>query len=182
MGNLETPPGYRGGRVSAAGPRCEGRDRSVEAFVGLAGALIGGVLVLLADVVRRRSANRGEQVSRLAEVSVAYAAVIGRLFAQARDAFERSERPAHQRPERAEASVRFFMTPGMEELYPHARGLMNAYLTYAALDPAAAKDRDNAMDVFFDIQRAFEEKVRKILRRGTITTATTFDVIRGLRG
>ena len=160
----------------------ERENRLVEAFVGLAGALIGGLLVLLADVVRRRSVDRREQVSRLAEVSVAYATLVGRLFAQARDAFDRNDRPALQRPERAEASVRFFMTPGMEELYPEARALMNAHLAYAASDPAAANDLDDAVDTFFGAQRAFEAKVRQVLRRGTITTMTTVDVIRGLRG
>jgi len=152
----------------------------MSAVAGLAGAVIGGVLVLLVDIVRRRAEDRRTKVSRLAEVSIGYATVAGRLFARARDAFEKGDRPSSERPERYEASVRFFMTPGMEEVYPAAMALMNAYATYAAMDPAV-DDMDAAVEAFFDAQRHFESGVRQIAQRGTISASTAITVIRGVR-
>ena len=142
----------------------------MDALLGLGGAIIGGFLVLLGDAARRRAQRRHDGVLRLSEASVAYAVVIGRLFARARDAYDRGQTPADERPERYEASLRFFMTPGSEELYPTAMRVVQAYLTYARLNPSVDDVRAMA-DRYFEVQREFEAQMRAIVRRGTISKA-----------
>jgi hypothetical protein len=137
------------------------------ALLGLGGAIVGGILVLLGDATRRRAQRRQEEVMRLSEASVAYAVVIGRLFAQVRDAFDSAEKPTDDRPDRYEASLRFFMTPGSEELYPTAMRIVGAYLDFARLDPSV-DDQQAAADRYFEVQREFEAKIRDIVRRGSI--------------
>ncbi len=101
----------------------------------------------------------------LAEACVAYSVVIGRLFAQARDAFDRGEQPTDGRADRYEASLRFFMTPGSEELYERAMAMVQAYLTYVRSDPSK-DDTAAAVDHYFVVQREFEAGIRSIVRRG----------------
>jgi hypothetical protein len=143
----------------------------MDALLGLGGAIVGGLLVLLGDAARRRAQRRDENVLKLSEASVAYAVVIGRLFARARDSFERGETPTVERPERYEASLRFFMTPGSEELYPTAMKVVAAYLAYARTDPSA-DDARAAANRYFVEQREFEAQMRAIVRRGAIGKAT----------
>jgi hypothetical protein len=54
----------------------------MEAVLGISGAIVGGLLVLLGAAARRRAQRHQDQVLRLAEASVAYAVVIGRLVLQ----------------------------------------------------------------------------------------------------
>jgi hypothetical protein len=137
------------------------------ALLGLAGAVVGGFLVLLGDATRRRAQRRQDEVRRLAEAATGYAVIIGRLVADVRESLERGEAPVKRRADRYEASLRFFMTPGAEELYPEAMAIVNAYLAYAAVDPSQ-KERILETDNYFEAQKAFELKTRSIFRRGTI--------------
>jgi hypothetical protein len=139
----------------------------MQALLGIAGALVGGLLVLLGDATRRRAQRRNDDVLRLAEAATAYAVVVGRLVAEARANLERGEAPVHQRAERYEASVRFFMTPGSEELYPAAMRVMKAYTTYALLRPPDT-GRGAEIENYFITQRDFESLVRAVVRRGHI--------------
>jgi hypothetical protein len=142
----------------------------MDALLGLGGAIVGGLLVLLGDAARRRAQRHHEDVLRLSEASVAYAVVIGRLFARVRDSFDRGQTPAEERPERYEASLRFFMTPGSEELYPTAMKVVEAYRAYTRLNPSV-DDVRTAADRYFVVQREFEAQIRAIVRRGTIGKA-----------
>ena len=106
--HLSLAHSWRGRSTGRQRCRAKPCDRYLmDALLGLGGAIIGGFLVLLGDAARRRAQRRHDGVLRLSEASVAYAVVIGRLFARARDAYDRGQTPADERPERYEASLRF---------------------------------------------------------------------------
>lgn len=153
------------------------RDHAlVDALIGFVGVIVGGLLILLGDMARRRAAQRRGDLERLSEAAVQYALVFGRLFGRARDARERGEPPKDERPDRYEASLRFFMTPGAEELYPAAMGIARAYLDYLRLD-STAENLVAGRERYKVAQRAFEARVRDILRRGRIGDAVAMERI-----
>ena len=138
--------------------------------------IVGGLLVLFGDLARRRAAQHHNELARLSEAAVQYSLVFGRLFGRARDARERGEPPKDERPDRYEASVRFFMTPGAEELYPAALEIARAYLDYLRLEPTA-ENLTAGRERYKLAQRAFEARVRAVLRRGRIGDAVAMNRI-----
>jgi hypothetical protein len=145
-------------------------DRSMEAISGLLGAVIGGILVVLGDVVRRRADARHVDVERLTEAATAFVAQYGRLVGQLRDAHERAL-PAGDvfavRPDRYEVTARFFMTPGSQELRPSAVDLIRAYQHLVRL-PSEKPGTDEGFVRYLEAEKAFAANVRAIVRRGSV--------------
>jgi hypothetical protein len=93
-----------------------------------------------------------------------------RLAGQLSDARVRegaNTREAAVRPERYEAIVRFFLTPGCEELREPATRMIRAY---RAMVESIADDRlwQQHFDDFYVTQRTYEATVRSVVRRGYI--------------
>jgi hypothetical protein len=146
-------------------------DRGVQTIAGLVGAIIGGILVLLGDIVRRRAETRRAEVGRLAEAAANLAAVYGRVVGELRDAHERGLRTANAfavRPQRYEMGARFFMTPGAEELRPSAVRLIMAYQGLAR-EPSEMPRSDESYQQYLEAEKAFAADVRTIVRRGRIS-------------
>lgn len=101
----------------------------VEALTALFGAVAGGLLVLIGEILRRRSERRGRAVDRLLAASADFAMVINRTSGEIIDARLRQlPRPGSAlRAERHEATTKFFMTPAPPELHDAGRRLAYAY-------------------------------------------------------
>ncbi|MGN9911606.1 hypothetical protein ACTMTJ_29005 [Phytohabitans sp. LJ34] len=142
----------------------------MEAISGLLGAVIGGILVVLGEVVRRRADSRHVDVERLTEAATVFVAQYGRLVGQLRDAHERAL-PAGDtfavRPDRYEVTSRFFMTPGSQELRPTATQVIKAYQHLAKL-PSEKPATDEGFSRYIDAEKAFAAQVRSIVRRGYV--------------
>jgi outer membrane murein-binding lipoprotein Lpp len=146
----------------------------VEAVIGLIGAVIGGVLVLLGDLTRRRRDELREYTNRLNASATELAVQFGRLVAQIRDAQLRNDdvnKLRHLRPDRYEATVRFFMTPGADTLRESATAMIRAY---QALVEERHEDSnfEGGFRTYFAAEQQFEAQVRKLtdLRRGRRNT------------
>ncbi|MDX3404606.1 hypothetical protein ACN6LC_006217 [Streptomyces violaceoruber] len=139
-------------------------------ITALLSALLGGVLVMAGDYVRRRVERRQDAVNNLVEASAHLSSVYNRLCGELIDAAERAvpagDVPAMD-PVRYEASTRFFMTPGSEEIGAEAARLIRAYermrSTYGRSGSWEAAREDHYSSV-----RAFEGAVRRVRRRGHI--------------
>ncbi|MET7420623.1 hypothetical protein [Dactylosporangium sp. NPDC005555] len=142
----------------------------MEAVFGVIGAFIGGTLVLLADVLRRRAERRQAAVDRIAEAATELAVRYGRFVGQLRDAHERGL-PAGDafavRPDRYEANARFFMTPGSVELRPAAIELIQAYQELARV-PSRRSPADGAYVRYLNAEIKLASAVNTIVVRGTI--------------
>lgn len=102
----------------------------MDALGALAGAIIGGLLVLIADFVRRRAQWRQEQLVRLVEAGMQLASTYCRLCGELRDARDRGIPAGDLRNSdtgRFEASSRFFMTPGSHLIKNEAVELIATY-------------------------------------------------------
>ena len=149
----------------------------VEAFAGLLGAVIGGMLVLVGDFGRRRADTRQSQVQRLANAAVEFSVPIAHLVADIRDARDRHEPTARipSRGRRYEASIRLYVTPGSDELRGFAEPILEAYWKLAKL-PDDDPNIDQVTDEYFKAQIAFERKVRSIIQRGRIIPEKALEV------
>jgi hypothetical protein len=102
----------------------------MDALIGLMGALVGGVLVVIGDMIRHRLEWRRENVRRLFDASVGLAALYNRMCGEIVDAKRRHLAPSDlppEYPEREEAVARFFLTPGSEKLTKPAAALISTY-------------------------------------------------------
>jgi hypothetical protein len=101
----------------------------MQAVTALLGAVVGGLLVLIGDVFRRRAERRDRAVQRIIDASASYAMVINKTCGEMIDAkLNQQQRPASAlRAERHETTTRFFMTPAPHELHDAGRHLSCAY-------------------------------------------------------
>jgi hypothetical protein len=157
-------------RRARAGREPLGDWRHIEAFAGLIGAVIGGVLVLVGDFGRRRAEARQSQVQRLTDAATEFSIQIAQLVGDLRDAHEKGLHAGNipSRRGRYEAMIRLHITPGCEELRDVDNGIRDAYWKVVAelhKDDAAFRD---AVSAYFDAQIEFERKVQSIIRRGRI--------------
>ncbi|MFI8817949.1 MULTISPECIES: hypothetical protein [unclassified Streptomyces] len=142
----------------------------MQSLVALFGALLGGFLVLLGDLVRRKFERRKEEVGRLVEASAQLASTYNRLCGQFIDAAEAgvavSDLPVAD-PLRYEAATRFFMTPGSEQLGAQAARLIGAY---TELRRVYGQDStwSAARDEHGTAVREFEAAVRLVMHRNHI--------------
>ncbi len=143
----------------------------MQALIGLAGALVGGLLVLVGDQIRYRIEWRRESARRLLDASIGLATQYNRMCGEIIDAKKRSASPDDlppPHPEREEAVTRFYLTPGSEKLASEASKLIVVYHTLY----------DRYSDPKFGLQDAhrlrreaiyrFEAAVRDVVRKGRI--------------
>ncbi|MEH0827545.1 MULTISPECIES: hypothetical protein [unclassified Micromonospora] len=144
-----------------------GNHDSMEALAGLFGAVVGGFLVLVGDVVRRRVEERRQGVRDLADAAIGLAVQYGRHVGQLKDG-QRGLLTASDplSADRYEASTRFFMTPGCEELREQALGLIREYQRLSAR--AAELLTYDDFGQYLGKERAFEAAVQVVVRRGRI--------------
>ncbi|MFE9203209.1 hypothetical protein [Micromonospora sp. NPDC007230] len=138
----------------------------MEALAGLLGAVVGGILVLIGDIVRRRAEERRQRVRDLADAALSLAVQYGRHVGQLKD--RQRGVPTASDPlsaDRYEASTRFFMTPGSEELRKQALGLIREY---RRLSSQAVELTQEDFGQYMGKERAFEAAVQVVVRRGHI--------------
>ncbi|MFD7772504.1 hypothetical protein [Streptomyces sp. NPDC059787] len=142
----------------------------MQSVLALLGAVLGGTLVLLGDLIRRRVERRKEEVNRLVEVSARLSSIYNRMCGEIIDAFIAGVAVsdlATADPLRYEITTQFFMTPGSEQLRSQASRLTDAY--YGLRD---SYGQDSAWFAARDEHglavREFEAAVRAILHRNHI--------------
>jgi hypothetical protein len=99
----------------------------MDALIGLLGALVGGLLVVIGDMIRHRMEWRRENARRLFDASVGLATLYNRLCGELVDAMKQKAPLPDVHPERDEAVARFFITPGSEGLQKPAAALIGVY-------------------------------------------------------
>ncbi|MFF3932814.1 hypothetical protein [Streptomyces hirsutus] len=139
-------------------------------LTALLSALLGGVLVMTGDYVRRRVERRQNDVNTLVEVSAHLSSTYNRLCGELIDAAERAvpvvDLPVTD-PLRYEASTRFFMTPGCEQVGAEAARLIRAYEQLRSAY-GRAESWEAAREAHYSSVRSFEAAVRAVRRRGRI--------------
>lgn len=142
----------------------------MEALTALAGALIGGTLVLVGEALRQRFEWRRECVRRLADASSAFAILFNRMCGELIDARKRRV-PATElqtmNPERHDAVTRFFLTPGCEQLREPAVELIRVYHDLVE-GFESEEDWERAALARLLAIRDFETAVRAVVARGHI--------------
>src|SRR5687768_8516829 len=91
----------------------------MQALASLVGVLVGGLLVVVADVLRRRSEWRGRQLQRLLDNGVELLTVHHRLVGELVEAYELGvpvDRVHGGSAERYRVGTQFSATPGSESL------------------------------------------------------------------
>ncbi|MGW3638565.1 hypothetical protein [Streptomyces sp. NPDC005143] len=142
----------------------------MQSLLTLLGALLGGSLVLLGDLVRRRFERQKEEVGRLVDASAQLSSTYNRLCGQIIDAADAGAAVsdlAAADPLRYEVATRFFMTPGSEQLSAQAARLISAYTQLRSVYgqesawPAARDEHGTAV-------REFETAVRLVMHHNRI--------------
>ncbi|GGX92826.1 hypothetical protein GCM10010298_67550 [Streptomyces microflavus] len=142
----------------------------MQSLLTLLGAVLGGSLVLLGDLIRRRVERRKANVTRLVEASSRLSSMYNRLCGEILDAAIAGVAVtdlAIPDPLRFELVTQFYMTPGSEQLRSRASRLIGAYgqLRDAyGTDSAWAAARDEHGLAL----REFESAVREIVHRDHI--------------
>ncbi|GAA2264040.1 hypothetical protein GCM10010104_71180 [Streptomyces indiaensis] len=122
------------------------------------------------DYVRRRVEQRQNDVNKMVEVSAHLSSVYNRLCGELIDAAERAAPAADvpvTDPVRYEASTRFFMTPGSEQISAEAARLIRAYEQMRSAYGRSGS-WEAAREEHYSSVRAFEGAVRAVRRRGRI--------------
>ena len=136
----------------------------MQAVIGLIGAVVGGLLVLAGDVIRRRAERQRERMRQLNDACAAFAiqinAVVGDLADQRRRGASQDD-VLLIRPERYEPTTRFFMAPGSEPLQPAARAMIRTCRAMLR-DWGDEQNWHQAYDEYYDAVRAFEAGVRAL--------------------
>lgn len=161
------PPHYDGACLLRPLPRPD-IIMLMEALTALLGAVVGGVLVLVGEILRRRAERRDRAMERLLDACAKFAMVINKTCGEMVDArLQQLPRPASAlRAERHEATTQFFMTPAPSELHDAGR-----HLAYAYHDLYDHFDDDEGWIIAWDNYRAtimqFEATVRAVAGRET---------------
>jgi hypothetical protein len=137
----------------------------------LVGVIIGGLLVLVGDSIRRRAEWERQQVQRLLDAGVEIIATYNRMLGDLLDSRgqSRSVSDAHAGSGlRRDTAVRFFALPGSEAL----RGQFNVMAkAHAQLRRAVAAD-DREWEILLAAYEqavlAFLVELRAIVRRGRV--------------
>lgn len=134
-----------------------------DALLPLLGAVIGGLLVLLGDGIRRRQERRREDERRLFEAAVAVSVAYNRTFGELVAARNRRDPPEVAEVsslDRYEATTRFWATPGSGAMSLEASALARAHraLRDSYQDQA---EWDVARDGYNRALRSLEAAVRR---------------------
>lgn len=137
---------------------------TVEALIGLAGAIVGGILVVAGDAFARRSDRRAANAERVrlaaADVIATYLQGRSHLIAQKSDGrpLNLDEVWPH---DRQLALARLFTLPGSERLQGSLSALSDT--TVQLFDARDSPEVDDHFDRQFSAVRKLEGDVRKLL-------------------
>jgi hypothetical protein len=150
--------------AAAGSPACPRHDGLMtDALVSLLGAVVGGVLVLLGDGVRRRSEGREARRRQLFDAAVALAATYNRISGALIDSHDRRQsRTEALLPsiERYEIQTRFWSTPGCAALSLEASRLSMSW-TALAERYEDATGWEGARTAHARALRGFESAIRR---------------------
>jgi hypothetical protein len=158
--------------AAAAGGRLDDDHHNVvmQALLSLAGVLVGGLLVIAADAVRRRSEWKQKQLQRLLDNGVELLAVHHRLVGDLVEAHELGlavERVHGGSGERYRAGTQLAATPGSESLLDDAEQLRRLHRQLR--DSYGQPERwERARAEYVSVLHAFEGRLRMIASRGKI--------------
>lgn len=140
----------------------------MDALSALAGTIVGGVLVLLGDFLRRRDEGRREFARNLANASASLASLCNRLSGELIDARGEGvhlDEISTSRPERWEVVTRFYITPGSERIADEASAMINHYqklLESYSTDDVVWQETERA---FYRSLLQFESAARTVVGR-----------------
>lgn len=137
----------------------------------LVGVIIGGLLVLVADALRRRVEWKRQQVQRLLDAGIEVIAVHNRICGDLLEA--RGHRPAVPDVHagsglRRETSARFFALPGSEALRPQFTALARANARLRRAVAAEPAEWEALLAEYEQALLAFLTRLRGIVRRGRV--------------
>ena len=131
----------------------------MDAVAPLVGVVIGGLLVLVSDFVRRRVEWRRELVKNLAasgtDLVVLMHSTVGEL-AEAREASAPVTNVNAGRADRLQAYSRFYANPGSRALRPQVDRVLAAHRAVRAAHHAAQDVWDRAASEYWDATEEFE--------------------------
>jgi hypothetical protein len=137
----------------------------------LVGVIVGGLLVLVADRLRRRAEWRHQQVQRLLDAGIEIIAVHNRICGDLLESRGRG-RPL---PDvhaggglRRETSARFFALPGSEALRAQFTALAKANACLRRAVTAEPSEWEALLAQYEQALLAFLEELRRIVRRGRV--------------
>ena len=136
----------------------------------LVGVVIGGVLVLLGDAVRRRIEWRRTQVEGLHRAGTEVVAVLNRTCGELLERRERGEAtPLHGGSgARREAASRFFAQPGSDALRPQFNDLLRAHARLRQATFELTPEWDATLEEYEVALQTFRNELQAILRRGRV--------------
>jgi hypothetical protein len=141
----------------------------MDAVAPLVGVVIGGLLVLISDLVRRRVEWQRELVKRLAasgtDLVVLMHTTIGEL-AEAREASAPVTNVNAGRADRLQAYSRFYANPGSRALRPQVIRVLAAHRAVRAAYDAAQDVWDRAASEYWDAVEEFELALHRVVVRG----------------
>ncbi|MFK0243410.1 hypothetical protein ACIQUM_01840 [Amycolatopsis azurea] len=140
-------------------------------LIPLVGVVIGGLLVLAGDSIRRRAEWRRLQAQRLLDAGIEIIAVNNRVLGDLLEAREQGQalvRVHAASGMRREAAARFFALPGSEGLRPQFDALVKAHARLRQAVTAKEKEWADLHGQYETSILAFVVELRRIVRRGKV--------------
>lgn len=139
----------------------------------LVGVIIGGLLVLVGDSVRRRAEWERQQVQRLLDTGVDVIATYNRMLGELLDSRGQARHvsDAHAGSGlRRETAVRFFALPGSEALRHQFNATAKAHAQLRRAVAADDREWEVLLAAYEQALLAFLVELRAIVRRGRVPT------------
>jgi hypothetical protein len=145
------------------------QHRPLDAIGPLVGVLLGGLLVLVGDLMRRKVEWQRELVKGLVasgtDLTVMLHRTVGDL-AEARETRAQVTNPDAGRSDRLEMYSRFYANPGSWALRPQVDQVIAAHRAVRAAHNAPQEAWDAASSSYFRAVEAFELALHKVAVRG----------------
>jgi hypothetical protein len=150
----------------------------MDVVMPLVGVVIGGVLVLLGDSVRRRVEWRRAQVEGLHRAGTEVLALLNRTCGELLEHRERGEDvPLHGGSgARREAASRFFAQPGSDALRSQFNDLLRAHARLRRSAFELTPEWDATLEEYEVALQTFRNELQAILRRGRVPVARGSDL------
>jgi hypothetical protein len=141
----------------------------MDAVVPLFGVVIGGLLVLVTDFIRRRIEWRRDLVKTLAASGSNLVVILHRTvgeLAEARETAQPVKNPNAGRAERLQAYSRFYANPGSRALRADVDRVLAAHRAVRAAQEAAQDVWDDAAREYWEATESFELALHRAVVRG----------------
>jgi hypothetical protein len=135
----------------------------------LIGVVLGGLLVLVSDVVRRESEWRRELVTRLVTSGTDVVVLLHRTVGELAEATELSTpvaNPDTGRADRLQAYSRFYANPGSRALRPHVDRVLRAHRAVRVAHDGEQAVLNFAAREYWDAVEEFELALHRTVVRG----------------